>query len=56
VGGEDCAGKRIGDGAAKLVDVWRAAQMPNEQSRGQGGRETGETGRPFSLLSLSLSL
>ena len=37
--GERLRWERIGDGAAKLVDVWRAGQMPNEQRRKEERRE-----------------
>jgi hypothetical protein len=52
--GERLRWERIGDGAAKLVDVWRAGQMPNEHSREEERRER-QAGLSLSSLSLSIS-
>jgi len=51
--GERLRWERIGDGAAKLVDVWRAGQMPNEQRRKEERRER-QAGLSLSLSQNSL--
>ena len=51
--GERLRWERIGDGAAKLVDGWRAGQMPNEQRRKEERRER-QAGLSLSLSQNSL--